>query len=298
MTGAQRPATLLNPTQYLLDLAEGAVRLSVHGGALGSAPIEAEKPVAPAIAGEKLVHTGKIPRPGAGDWTSRNGGRQWRYDERGVYTHDVSDGNRPWRSPGAPVTVGKIWSLMGEFIIKFGEKHKVNPALILMTIATEVGIYSDSDFTGPPTFRWEAAVMNTDVEPKFPGSYSAGPMQTLATTARETIARFGREWDLEYDPLEVAPALLSEPYSPPDRMQMYDYAVSLDLGCAEIRRRWQTTFDNPVLVAAAYNAGGIYPPRPGSSSNPWRIRVTDDHLDRAAKWYGDACAVLAEAGVL
>ncbi len=298
MTGQKRPAALLNPTQYLLDLAAGAVRISVHGAAVASEPKPA-KAAAPAVpAGGALVQPAKAPVPGSGDWTSRHGGREWRYDQRGVYTHDVNDGKLPWRSPGAPVTVRRIWSLMGEPIIAFGTKHGINPALILMTIATETGNSEASGFTGPPTFRWEPAVANSDVKPQFFGSYSAGPTQTLATTARETIALFGRKWKLDYDPLDVAPALKAQPHPPPDRMRLYDYAVSVDLGCAEIRRRWQTTGDNPILVAAAYNAGGIYPTKPGSATTAWRIKVAGDHLDRAAKWYGDACAVLAEVGVL
>jgi peptidoglycan L-alanyl-D-glutamate endopeptidase CwlK len=48
--------------------------------------------------------------------------------------------------------------------------------------------------------------------------------------------------------------------------------------------------DDPILVSAAYNAGGVYK----SSKNPWCLRAYGDHLDRAARWYGDACAVLKE----
>ena len=46
-----------------------------------------------------------------------------------------------------------------------------------------------------------------------------------------------------------------------------------------------------MMVSAAFNAGGVYE----SSENRWHLKTHGDHLDRAAKWYGDACAVLAAA---
>ncbi len=51
----------------------------------------------------------------------------------------------------------------------------------------------------------------------------------------------------------------------------------------------------PPLVAAAYNAGGLHPPREGDD-NPWRLRSTGDHISRFCQFFGDACAVAAEEG--
>ena len=78
--------------------------------------------------------------------------------------------------------------------------------------------------------------------------------------------------------------------APPDQHPLYAYKNSIDIGTAVIKQRWKKTGDDPILVAAAYNAGGIYK----SQLNPWHLHTTGDHLDRAARWYGDALAVLKE----
>ncbi len=51
----------------------------------------------------------------------------------------------------------------------------------------------------------------------------------------------------------------------------------------------------PPLAAAAYNAGGLHPPREGDA-NLWRLRSTGDHISRLCQFFGDACAVAAEEG--
>jgi peptidoglycan L-alanyl-D-glutamate endopeptidase CwlK len=77
---------------------------------------------------------------------------------------------------------------------------------------------------------------------------------------------------------------------PPATLKLYEPDINIDIGAAEIKQRINKTCDDPILVAAAYNSGGIYK----STKNPWYLRSHGDHLDRAAKWYGDACAVLKE----
>jgi len=67
---------------------------------------------------------------------------------------------------------------------------------------------------------------------------------------------------------------------------------SIPIGAAVIKQRWAKTGDDPILAAAAFNAGGLY----NTNANPWHLRTTGDPLDRAARWYGDACAVLKEVG--
>jgi hypothetical protein len=50
---------------------------------------------------------------------------------------------------------------------------------------------------------------------------------------------------------------------------------------------------DPVLVAAAYNAGSLR--KETATANPWRLRCyplnTGKHISRFVEWYGDACAV-------
>jgi peptidoglycan L-alanyl-D-glutamate endopeptidase CwlK len=110
-------------------------------------------------------------------------------------------------------------------------------------------------------------------------------MQTLATTARWVV----NVQNLDYDPFSIAPVFQRRP-DPPETLPLYDAAVNIDIGSAEIRQRVAKTGLDPILVAAAFNAGGLYK----STKNPWHFKSSGDHLDRAARWYGDACAVMAE----
>jgi peptidoglycan L-alanyl-D-glutamate endopeptidase CwlK len=73
-------------------------------------------------------------------------------------------------------------------------------------------------------------------------------------------------------------------------LPLYDPAINIDIGTSEIKHRFTKTGDDPILVSAAFNAGGLYK----SSKNDWHLRSHGNHLDRAAAWYGDACTVIAE----
>jgi peptidoglycan L-alanyl-D-glutamate endopeptidase CwlK len=220
---------------------------------------------------------------GTADWHSSFGGREWRYDESGVYVRDHAEGQEPLRTAGEPVTCRAIWSFFAEDIKAVSKRYGIPATLIMMVIATETSFARDYGFTGPHTFRWEPKVQVKDVLPLLWGDYSAGPMQTLATTARWVI----RQQDLDYDPFKVAPVFGRRP-EPPETLELYDPTINIDVGTAEMKQRWSKTGDDPILVAAVYNAGGLYK----STRNPWHLRATGDHLDRAARWYGDACTVL------
>jgi peptidoglycan L-alanyl-D-glutamate endopeptidase CwlK len=256
-------------------------------GTPAAPPVPSIVPGRPAIeeAREESVNLAEITASGSQDWHSRFGGIEWRYDERGVYLRATAGGREPLRTPGEPLTCRAIWRLFAEHILAAARKYGVAPELIMMTIATETAFAVRYGFTGPHTFRWEPNVEVTDVNPPIYGDYSAGPMQTLATTARWII----RQQHLPYDPFVVAPVYRSRP-SPPETHPLYDPARNIDIGTAEIKQRWSATGDDPILVAAAFNAGGLY----RNNQNQWHLRSYGDHLDRAAKWYGDACAVLAE----
>jgi len=242
-------------------------------------------PLAPPAPDDLATTITKTPAPGSADWHSKFGGREWCYDKNGVYVRDCADGVEPMRTKGEPITCRTILELCAQEIIAASQKYGVPMALIIMTIATETANYRKQGYTGPRTFRWEPHVEVTDVEPHGWGDYSAGPMQTLATTARWVI----RTQNLDHEPFEVAPYYDSVP-APPEQHPLYEYKNSIDIGTAVIKQRWDKTGDDPILVAAAYNAGGIYE----SQQNDWKLRSTGDHLDRAAKWYGDALAVLKE----
>ena len=221
------------------------------------------------------------PRVGTQGPHSKFGGQSWRYDETGVF---IGGNTTPERSGGSPVTCSTIVSLYAKQILKAAQAHGVPPELIVMTIATETAIYRDSNYTGPPTFRWEAHVKVRDVDPPTVGDYSAGPMQTLATTAREVFRR-NRPGE---DPFRFAPAFAVRPAPSPDQNPLYDPDVNIDFGAAEIAHRLAATGFDPILVAACYNHGSLA----ASGDNPWGLFTHGDHLNRASEWFGDACAVI------
>jgi peptidoglycan LD-endopeptidase CwlK len=227
------------------------------------------------------------PLPASGvspGWRRRGEGIEWRYDERGVYLRDAPD--EPLRTPGEPVTCRAVWTSMGDAIRAAARTFHVPPALLVMTVATETGHLRAHGFTGPASFRWEPDVAVEDVQPPLAGDYRAGPYQLLATAARDLIRQRG----MELEPYLTAPPLERQPADAPPGLPLYRPDVATPLAAAAIRSRWDETGDDPILVAAAYNAGGL---RDGD--NRWNLASTGNHLDRAAAWYGDACAVIAES---
>jgi len=232
------------------------------------------------------VGTGELLPPPSADWHGKFGGQDWRYDANGIYTREYEGGTQPLRTAGSPVTCRAIWQLFADPILAASKRYGVHPAIIMMVTATETAFAKSSGFTGPLTFRWEPGVEVRDVNPPRWGDYSAGPMQPLATTARWMVRAQG----LDYEPFVVAPALEYR-LDQSDALPLYDPAINIDIGTATISQRLPTTGNDPILIAAAYNAGGVYK----SAKNSWCLRTMGDHLDRAAAWYGDACAVLREA---
>lgn len=253
----------------------------------------AVRPPLPEQAQENAEETGVSPlasnnrKPvGSAGWHDQFGGRQWRFDGNGVYLKDVNGGAAAVRTPGEPTTCRAIWKEYGPIISVMAAKYDLAPEIVIMTIACEAAAYKDQKFTGPDTFRWEAHVWNEDVSPRSQGDYSAGPMQTLASTARWVI----QAQNLPYHRFQVAPVYALKPSPIPASHPLYDGATNIEIGCAEIRQRIGATGGDPILVAAAFNAGGIYK----STENLWHMRSYGNHLDRAAQWFGDACAVLKE----
>jgi peptidoglycan L-alanyl-D-glutamate endopeptidase CwlK len=247
--------------------------------------VEKDRPPLDVSISERLKITDELVSVGSAGWHNAFEGCQWRYDDKGVYVRDHDSGRKPLRTRGEPITGRTIWSLFADIIVGASKTYAIPPTLIMMVLATETAFARNFGFSGPRTFRWEPHVKVKDVSPPIWGDYSAGPMQTLATTARWII----RKQALNYDPFSTAPVFERQP-EPPDTHPLYEPATNIDIGIAEIRERYAKTGDDPILVAAAYNAGGVYK----STQNPWHLKTFGDHLDRAARWYGDACAVLKE----
>lgn len=287
-----RPAPLRNPSQLLLDLTATAIRLDHERVAVASDLLRSSLATG--------ARVGAAARPEAfveaepSDWHRFEGGsREWSFDARGISIRDAGVVSRP-RWEESLRTMRSIMDLMGREVLDASAKHGLPPALVLMTIATESHVHIRHGFTGPKSFRWEPHIENRDVNPSDDGDYSAGPMQTLATTARWVIRDYGARFGLAYDPFVVAPHYRQRPVPPPAGNPLYGYPANIDIGSAEIRVRLSKTGFDPILVAAAYNSGGLR----STDANPWGLKVTRDHLDRAARWYGDACALLIEMGIV
>jgi hypothetical protein len=109
-----------------------------------------------------------------------------------------------------------------------------------------------------------------------PNRVSAGFCQLLISTAREVMKN---------------PNI--------DRKWLFDVGNSLRACAALIKRQSAKTYFDPVCVACAYNAGGLYENQ--SAKNRWRLRQhpigTSKHADRFVENFNAAVA-LVRAGAL
>lgn len=261
---------------------------AITGWAGAGAPPLPEDSLRPAMQSPSVITSLGVSSTEA-NWHSMFGGDGWAYDNKGVYTRDHQGNLKTWRTVGAPITVQEILAKHGAAIAAASAKHGVSPALIVMTIATEAGQYRIDDFTGPKTFRWEqgyavGATGDNTLDGKEKGDYSAGPMQVLSDTARW----MNNLMSLGYDNAEDLKFFKDRPKNVPTDLGLYKSKICIDIGTAYIKHNFEKTGDDPLLVAAAYNAGGLY----ASKDNHWRIASYGNHIDRAAEWYGDACFVL------
>jgi len=173
----------------------------------------------------------------------------WQLTSNGISI----EGAAAERTMGKPTTVTKIWNEFGDVCAFRAKEYGVPVELIVATIATES--------RGDPDAEREEPHLNTK---------SVGLMQTLITTARETLSR---------------PGLSGKDLRRP--------STSVEAGTAYITsQRGETHFDPP-LVAAAYNAGSVRTDK--SDANRWRLhcypKSTGRHINTFVSWFGDAMAV-------
>lgn len=187
------------------------------------------------------------------------GGIAWHLTPAGVSIEgSAAEGTR-----GEPATVRRVRDRFGASIARWSADLGVPAELVLATICTESGADPASERQEPGFVSYE----------ETPHRVSIGLMQTLISTARETLGldHIDHAWLLE-----------------PDN--------SIRAGTAYIaRQRRHTSFDPPV-VACAYNAGGVY--RNDGAENRWRMRQfpigTGHHADRFVAWFND-CLRMYEA---
>lgn len=199
---------------------------------------------------------------------SRFGGLGWRVTPAGVET----DADGLLRTRGAPVTMRRLLVAWRARLGAVSEATGAPLAILMMTVATEGALrWTGSDFAYPP-LRKEPGYGSDDTTP---GRISFGPMHVLLATYRLVMR----------DPAAT-------------REQAMHLPNNLLAGARFMADRAAAHSWDPILAAASYNAGGIYPALPGTRfHNRWHIRAWEGHLDRAARWYGDACAVIAETRV-
>ena len=133
----------------------------------------------------------------------------------------------------------------------------------MATIATESS-------GNPEAIRKEPEYQSDELTPQ---KISVGLMQTLISTARDTL----RDTTV-------------------DRNWLLQPSNSIKAGTCYIAQQKSVTVYDPPKVACAYNAGTIY--QNTGVNNRWKMRQypigTGEHCDRFVKWFNDAVVVLAE----
>lgn len=205
------------------------------------------------------------------EWHGRFGGREWRVTPAGVQSRDPGGNGTLHRTGGVPLTMRLYLASWRDQLLSAASSEGVPLPLLLMVVATENGrcLVTDNKPYVIPVRREPGYV--DDVQ--TPHRISVGPCHLLISTAQGCMG----------DPSV-------------NRAWLLDVANNLRAAARYIAQQVRVTGFDPVLVAAAYNAGGVYRAVPGESryGNPWHIRSYGSHLDRAAAWYGDALAALHE----
>jgi hypothetical protein len=194
-------------------------------------------------------------------WQSHNKSVRWRLTPKGIEVK----GFGVQRTGGAPATARRIYQENKAALIASSHKYNIPIELIIACIATESSGKASA-------IRFEPGYISDE---KTPNKVSPGIMQTLISTARSATGNKAI-----------------------DRDYLLNAANSIDAGTAYIDQQRKVTGLDPVLVAAAYNAGGIYDNN--GAKNRWKLRMypigTGEHCDRFVKWFNDVFAVFAQDG--
>jgi hypothetical protein len=178
------------------------------------------------------------------------------------------DGAAPVGTAGPPETVRRVLGWFGPAIEAASDVFGV-PKAVLVAIICNESAGGVTDLEQVQTARREEPGYVS--EHATPDRVSVGCCQTLVSTARAALMR---------------PALSALDLCVPET------SILAAAGYIASQRR-VTQFD-PVLIAAAYNAGGLHPEP--ISVNRWGLRCyplnTGQYIDRFVLWYNDAVAVL------
>lgn len=182
----------------------------------------------------------------------------WSLSRNGI----VTDSQKPETTGGEPKTVRSVWSRFSQPIEDWATKFGVPVELVVATICTETA-------GDPSALRTEPGYVS---DRDTPHKVSPGLMQTLISTARETLAN---------------PAI--------DRAWLLEPGNAIRAGTAYIALQWKSTNFDPPKVACAYNAGGVY--HNAGPGNRWKMRQypinSPHHADRFVKWFNDCFVMFA-----
>ena len=168
---------------------------------------------------------------------------------------------------GLPKTVEGVWARFGDDIRAWATEYDVPVELIVATICTE-------SRGKPEAVRTEPGYQS---DQETPGRVSPGLMQTLISTARETLGKrgFGDTGGI-------------------DRTWLFVPRHSIRAGTSYIREQFErpgarsTRFDPP-KVACAYNAGSLL--LNDGAANRWKMKQypigSGMHADRFVEWFND-----------
>jgi hypothetical protein len=192
------------------------------------------------------------------------GGVSWTAGEDGISI----GGAPPQGTDGPPETAQRVLTWFGPAIDAASDVFGV-PKAVLVAIICNESAGGVTDLEQVQTARRKEPGYISDAE--TPDRLSVGCCQTLLSTARQALVR---------------PALSALDLCVPET------SILAAAGYIASQRR-VTQFD-PVLIAAAYNAGGLHPEP--ISVNRWGLRCyplnTGQYIDRFVLWYNDAVAVL------
>src|SRR6266568_5962093 len=185
------------------------------------------------------------------------GGVRWRLADAGVEV----EGTGVERTRGQPITATRIWERWSEPINRVARADRVPCVLIVGTICIESRGLEDA-------VRQEPGYVSDE---DTPAKISAGLMQTLIKTARDTLKMsLDRNWLLKGE-------------------------NSIQAGTCYIAELSRITGLDPPLVGAAYNAGGLF--AQSGAQNRWKLRQypigTGAYLDHFIPFFNDAVTVLA-----
>jgi len=182
----------------------------------------------------------------AGPWGGFQNGIKWRVDESGFVV--LADGQRPM---GSRIFARSCFLQHADSFQRWSKSYsrRLGAAHLVATAITESGCSTSAGFGS--------------VDGK-----STGLMQVTGYTCRDLFQRLARKSVSEDKCLE-------EMARDPD--------LSIQLAAAYMSQPEQVSATglDPPKVAAAYNAGGLYP----DTGNPWRLRSTGNHIDRFVSAY-------------